>query len=143
MAAAPRFDELDEDAERWVRGMVEQTRTFLESAGRLDSGEVTPELLDELWVDLRDSLRAADADEASVSNAISGVGVSFGQLLVDRLGMEWVIATDGQGADLAVRGAGCWLIYPLNVVAKRYASDEVGFLRALYETVASRPPRRR
>ena len=120
--------------------MVESMRSFLRDSGRLGSGEVTPSVLDEVWIDLRASLTASNADEQAVNNAINGVGLTFGQILVDRLGMEWGIATDDQGTDIAVRGKSGWLVYPTNVVRKRYGNDESGFLMALFQAVSERSP---
>ena len=114
-------------------------RTSLRDSGRLEGGDpVNPTMLDEAWVDLRARWKASDAGDQAIKDAINQVGLAFGQLLVDRLGMEWVIATDGQGTDFAVRGDSGWLVYPRDVVRKRHANDESGFLTALFHTIEKR-----
>jgi hypothetical protein len=134
----PIFEVPDDKAQRWIGGMVESMRTFLRNSDRLQRDEVAPADLDEVWVDLRTSLKGSNADARSVENAINGVGLTFGQILVDRFGMEWVIATDSEGTDIAVRGNSGWLVYPTNVVRKRYENEESGFLTALFQAVAER-----
>ena len=58
--------------------------------------------------------------------------------LLDALeGFEWVVAEDEGGTDLAVfglRGAGV-LVYPANLVAKRYESREPGFLQSTRDAI--------
>jgi hypothetical protein len=92
-------------------------------------------MLDEAWVDLRARWESSAAGDQQIKDAINQVGLAFGQLLVDRLGMEWAIATDAHGTDFAVRGDSGWLVHPRDVVGKRYRTDESGFLAALFATI--------
>jgi hypothetical protein len=67
------------------------------------------------------------------------VGLAFGQRLVDDLGMRWVVASDEYGTEMAVHHPlGDTLVYPANLVAKRWESRETGFLRPLYDGVRAR-----
>jgi hypothetical protein len=114
---------------------------YLRDAGRLEGAEVTPAVLDKTWVEMRDELRSSGAGDEEIRHSINGIGLSFGQILVERLGMEWVIATDSNGTDIAVRGSSGWVVYPRDVVGKRFVNDESGgFLSALYDAVAERSP---
>jgi Domain of unknown function (DUF3806) len=110
---------------------------FLGVSGFLDAGAVTPVALDSAWATLRAELNATNAEPRQIDAAVNGIGLSFGQLLVEQLGMEWTIATDDQGTDIAVRNDAGWLVYPRNVVRKRYANGETGFLTALFEVVSN------
>ena len=95
-------------------------------------------MLDEAWVDLRSAWRLGNLGESAVNDAVNKVGLAFGQVLVDRFGMKWVIATDREGTDFAVRGDSGWLVYPRDFVKKRHANDESGFMTAMFETLDRR-----
>ena len=52
---------------------------------------------------------------------------------VDDLGLAWVVATDEHGTEIAVHGEpGDVLIYPTNLVAKRWTSGEDRFIEPLF-----------
>jgi hypothetical protein len=52
---------------------------------------------------------------------LNAFGIALGQHLVEHLGLEWMIAEDDQGSEIAVWGrAGDVLVFPPNLVAKRY-----------------------
>ena len=110
---------------------------FLGASGFLDAGAVTAPVLDSAWATLRGELMATSAEPKQIDAAVNGIGLSFGQLLVEQLGMEWTIATDDQGTDIAVRNDAGWLVYPRSVVRKRYANGETGFLTALFDVVSN------
>jgi hypothetical protein len=94
--------------------------------------DVTAPMLDEAWVRRRASWRATGGDDQPIRDAINEVGLTFGQILVDRLGMEWAVATDSQGSDFAVRSDSGWVTFPRDFVKKRYANDESGFMTAMF-----------
>jgi Domain of unknown function (DUF3806) len=74
-----------------------------------------------------------------INGTINAVGMAFGQTLVDGLGMQWIIATDNQGSEIAVYGlpgSADVLVYPANFVAKRWERREVNFLEASYGLIA-------
>lgn len=111
---------------------------FLRETGQLHGDEVTPAVLDRAWVEMRAELKSTGADDAEIRNSINGIALSFGQILVERLGMEWVIASDSQGKQMAVRGSTGWVVYPRDVVRKRFGNDESGFLSALFDVLSER-----
>ena len=80
---------------------------------------------------------AASGDPNGLINAI---GIAFGQVLVDRLGFRWVIATDDYGTDLGVvaaEGTGDVLVYPANFVAKRFEERRTGFIVEAVRLIAT------
>jgi hypothetical protein len=79
-----------------------------------------------------------EKDNKIINAVINRVGVAFGQFLVDGLGLNWVIATDERGSDLAVHGppGKDVLIYPANFVAKRWERQEMQFLEKSYNQIA-------
>jgi len=95
--------------------------------------------LDALW-----SSWLPDAAPEQVNDMVNIIGLAFGQRLVDDLGMRWVVATDAHGTEIAVHHAtGDALMYPPNLVAKRWESRETGFLRPIYDDLAARLPQMR
>ena len=119
------------DAERqWVADNVTE-------ATRALGGELTVEGLDDLWAALlRD-------DRADPNPGINTIGLAFGHLLAERLGLAWVVLTDDHGTEIAVRGRADFTVFPTNFVAKRYESRETGFLAPAFDemvrTAASLP----
>jgi hypothetical protein len=85
--------------------------------------------LDGLWSRWCAALRESDGDPNPLINM---VGIALGQHLVDALGLEWVIATDDAGTELAVHGEpNDVMIYPCNLVGKRWQSRETVFVAAM------------
>lgn len=124
-----REDEVEErveplnDAERaWVAGMVDAARAVLKDTGIRQDGEIDAESLDELWAQLRSE------PQENPNDAINLVGLAFGQVLVDRFGLEWAVVTDKQGTEIAVRGPSAFTVFPTNFLGKRYESGDTGFL---------------
>jgi hypothetical protein len=75
---------------------------------------------------------------------VNAIGVAFGQHLAGRAELEWVIATDDQGSDLALHGQpGDILVYPANAVAKRVVDGEHAFIRPLLEALVDSIEQRR
>ena len=118
----PTFEELTPAESAWIAERLSDAAHFCGVAG---TQSLTPELLDIAWTA---GLSAASSNPNALINAI---GIAFGQVLVDRLGFRWVIATDQHGTDLAVvaaEGKGDVLLYPANFVAKRFEKRRTGFL---------------
>ncbi len=91
-----------------------------------------------------------DAEAEDPNSMINAFGIAFGQLLVDQLQLKWVVASDEQGTEMAVHGQpGDILVYPPNLVAKRYTTRETEFFAPLFAemqeqiaTVRSQTPSR-
>lgn len=85
-------------------------------------------------------LPQAGDDLGFINSVINAIGVGFGSLLVNA-GFDWVIATDEQGSDLAVRAlpdTADVLVYPANFVAKRFQSCETGFLEDAHDRMVAK-----
>lgn len=124
------------DAERaWIKDQLAAAARFVEDYGSRRHPEGL-DALDHAWASWLDRQSVDPEDPNTVINA---VGVALGQALVEALeGFEWVIAEDGQGTDLAVYGlpdAGDVLIYPANVVAKRYEARNALFLQSVRDAI--------
>lgn len=133
----PTFSQLTDQEQAWVASQLELAAKIINAFAPKDAGKpLTLAALDRAfaaWVDTKAT------DSELVNGVVNGVGVAFGQSLVDKLGFAWVMASDADGTDLAVLGLpgkGDVLIYPANVVAKRWERRETNFLERVYEQVA-------
>jgi hypothetical protein len=118
----------------WVAGYVGMAERL--AAARLGTtGPPGVDELDALWAGwLEASPRAEEANDM-----VHAVGLAFGQRLVDELGMRWMVVTDEYGTEMAAHEPrGNMLVFPANVVAKRWDSRETGFLRPIYDDAAAK-----
>ena len=131
------ISELTEREKEWLAFQLQIASAFIERFSPRDASHpISLAALDRAFA----TWMATQPTESDVINgAINGVGMAFGQTLVDGLGMQWIIATDDQGSDMAVYGlpgSGDVLVYPANFVAKRWERREVNFLEASYRLIA-------
>lgn len=145
-----KIEPINENEVLWTKEQLENAEKFVAAFSAADSGArtfqpVTPTsgvpgaptlaALDRAfaaWIDSRPAV-------AEINAIINCVGIAFGQALVDGIGLEWVIATDEHGTDLAVQGLpnrGDVLVYPANFVAKRWERRETNFLEESYRRIA-------
>ena len=134
-----RFRRRSKESERQPQEQVEPLNAAeqewvaknVAEATRLADGVLTAEALDGLWAAL---LR----DEPEDPNpGINVVGLGFGHLLVERLGLDWVALTDEHGTEIAVRGRADFTVFPTNFVAKRFENRETGFIAPAFQEMAS------
>ena len=116
------------DAEReWIRQQIEVAQLFVqEMVGVSEPKLPTPEALDQAF-----TAWLPNHDSAEANAIINCVGVALGQHVVDRTRLEWVIASDQYGTELAIYGfpgQGDVLVYPQNLVAKRYEKKSSPFI---------------
>ena len=126
------------DAEwAWLVAQERAAEQFLADYG---SARFPPGLaaFDHAWASW---MQRQEVDPGDPNPIINAVGAMIGQRLADYLdGFDWVIATDDEGTDLAVAGSpggSNVLIYPANVVAKRYESRETWFLQSVYAGIVA------
>jgi hypothetical protein len=126
---APNPPELE-----WVAGYVDMAERL--AAARLGTtGPPDVDALDALWAAwLSTSPPAKEADDM-----VHAVGLAFGQRLVDELEMRWMVVTDDYGTEMAAHEPrGNMLVFPANLVAKRWDSRQTGFLRPIYDDAAAK-----
>jgi hypothetical protein len=114
-----QVEPLNEAEQEWVA-------TNVAEATRMLDGELSAETLDDLWAAL------LNEEPADPNPAINMVGLAFGQLLADRLGLSWVALTDEHGTEIAVRGRANFTVFPTNFIAKRYEQRETNFIAFAY-----------
>ena len=76
--------------------------------------------------------------------SINAFGAAFGQYLVENLDMKWAVVTDELGTEMAIHGQpGDVLMYPPNLVAKRFEKRETQFFDPIYRDLEKRLARLR
>ena len=105
----------------WISQQLEAAAQFVTITNGNDTQDLpSPEELDQAF---HTWLNSPTHNPSEANSVINCVGIAFGQHLVDRTPLEWVIASDQYGTELAVYGLpgqGDILVYPQNFVAKRY-----------------------
>jgi hypothetical protein len=139
-AVQQRIEEPNGDEQGWLAsciesafGLVKTYTSTTESIQRLN-----PSLLDRTFAAW---LAAGETDNDRINHVINAIGFAFGQLLVEAAGFRWVVASDQYGCEMAVLalpGRGDVLIYPANMVAKRWLSKETGFLAPLFDVITNK-----
>ena len=116
---------------QWVQAHVDAVKA---STG----GETSPSVLDDVYAGWYEQW-AGQPEEAreDPNDMINAVGLAFGQALVDGVGLDWAIVTDEHGTEIAVHGQpGDILVFPPNLVAKRFERGETRFLQMVYDGIA-------
>jgi hypothetical protein len=96
------ISELTEKEKEWLALQLHVASAFVKTFSPRDAGHpVSLAALDRAFA----AWMATQPTESDVINGtINRVGVAFGQTLVEGLGMQWIIATDDQGSEMAVYG---------------------------------------
>ena len=78
------------------------------------------------------------------NQTINAFGIAFGQYIVETLEMKWAVVTDENGTEMGVHGQpGDILMYPPNLVGKRFARRETDFFQPIYADLEKRVARLR
>jgi hypothetical protein len=132
--ASLTIEPVDESGLEWVAANVAAAKATIAAAGLDDAGELSPEALDRVYGRLSSELRGSDAGHEAVNQVVTTVGLAFGQVLADRLDLEWVVVSDDGGAEIALQGQpGDFLVFPRRLVAAKWESGETDFLAATFE----------
>ena len=114
---------------RWLGESLDRLRAF---AKKPAGHQFSLAELDSAYRDWIDSRSQEDPNPM-----INSFGTAFGQHLVEHLSMTWSVVTGEQGTEMAVCGQpGDILVFPPNLVAKRFVAKEVGFFETLYGAMA-------
>jgi len=119
-----KIDQLSEKERQWIEEQLVGARRLVEIFVPEANGTVNLASLDKAFAAF---LSTNESGSDIINAVINRIGIAFGQTLVDGIGLNWVIATDENGTDLAVYGLpgkADVLIYPANLVAKRWERRE-------------------
>ena len=122
-----KIEQLTEAEHDWIQQQIALAQSFVLDMLGVSEGELpSPEELDRAF-----TAWLPEHDPAEANAIVNCVGVALGQHIVARSGLEWVIASDKYGTELAVYGLpgrGDVLLYPQNLVAKRYEKRSTPFV---------------
>src|SRR3954470_17825776 len=118
-ANAPTLEPLTTAEVDWVRASIAGLAEQDVRLGDIDDlGRHYDEMLN-AW------LRLDELQRPAPDAIINQIGLAFGQYVADRARLEWTVATDARGTEIALRRAsGGVLFYPTNLVAQRWAAHE-------------------
>jgi hypothetical protein len=137
----PRFEPLSDSERSWLDANMRVACSFVKLyAGLVHvEGVPAPEALDRAWTAWIAQWDATAAEGREDPNPIvNAVGVALGQHLVDSLALTWAVATDPYGTELAVHGdPGNVVVFPTNLVGKRFANRTTGFIAPLIEQLCA------
>lgn len=129
-------EELNEAEHQWLASCIDGARQLVAAYSPADASRpLDAGVLDRTYAAW---LATGETDGDRINQAINAVGSAFGQLLVEAAGFRWVVATDQFGCEMAILalpGRGDVLVYPSNLVAKRWQSRETGFLVPLFKVI--------
>jgi hypothetical protein len=126
-AREPRCLDLTDAEGEWIGGRLDELMDFAQASGVANeyARVLTPEQLDQVWAVC---LAALDPEQDDVNALVNAFGVGLGDWLVRRLDFVWKVAQDETTIQIAVLGQpGNMLVYPTDLVAKRYQAGETQF----------------
>ena len=78
-----------------------------------------------------------ESDRIAANDLVNALGIAFGHILGEAIGLKWAVVSDQNGVDIALHGnPGNILVFPTASVAKRIARAEVPLFRHLYERLS-------
>ena len=125
---------------RWIESQLDAARDFVPRHSPMDADNpLSIGALDRALAGWFASHGETD-DAAAVDDMANALGATFGQLLVEHVNFQWVLVGDDSAGELAVHalpGAGDVLIFPFELLTKRYKTTQQGFLKDTYHSISS------
>ena len=130
----PRMSDIGDPEREWIAAHVElvtRTGTDVDDIGQLRS------FYDRTAADWR-RINPPERDDPNV--IVNAIGMAFGEHLIHRTLLRWMIAEDERSTELALYEPRLGTpVYPANLVAERWLAEDSGeFLTTMAEDVASR-----
>jgi uncharacterized protein DUF3806 len=117
---------INESECKWIEDNITALKDLISSIDQSD-GSITPESLDKGYATWYGTHEKSQEDPNPMINSF---GIGYGSFLVSNLGMQWAIID----RELAVTSQpGDIVVFPANLVAKRYTKGEIDFFSFLYK----------
>ena len=117
----------------WLSQMQETGRLLHEHYVGPSTGLPDIAGLDKAWVAWQAD---GSADRIEPNHVVNGLGLCFGQHLVDRLGFRWAVITDKYGTELGcIAQPGDITVFPANLTAKRLKNGRKPIFAGLYSEI--------
>lgn len=121
---------------RWIESQLEAARDFVPRHSPMDADNpLSIGALDRALAGWLTS-EGETAEDDAVDDMTAALGATFGQLLVEHVNFQWVLVGD-ELAVHALPGAGDVLIFPFELLTKRYKTSQQGFLKDTYHSISS------
>jgi hypothetical protein len=137
----PRIEPLNQAEQEWIAENLRAANSFVKRYCTNDNGDDLPAsaALDKAWAAwLRHWESKPQESREDPNPTINAVGIALGQHLATALGLRWVVATDQYGTEMALHGQpGNILVFPPNLVGKRFANRTTGFVAPLIEQMCT------
>jgi hypothetical protein len=131
-----RIESLNDAEQQWIARELVNARQLVDLLSPSDAGAaLVPEVLDRAYKAARE---AAGQSAEAANSVINAVGMAFGQYLVDQLWFKWVVVFDKDGSEIAVvalPGEANVLVFPPNLVGKRWVEGTTDFLGYVYKGI--------
>lgn len=126
-----KITELDENDKKFIKTWLENGKNIiLYYNPEFKHSDLTFELLDSTFAGW---INSAQDDKFSSDSIANGLGVVYGELLSEKLNMDWVKVIDQYGEDYGLRTFDNFTSFPISSVYKRIDSEETGFFTNIYE----------
>ena len=134
--AKPRLRDLDDREREWIAAHVDliiQAGVDVDDATRI---RAYYERSAAAWR----RINPPERDDPRLT--INAIGVAFGEHLVRRTGLRWMLAEDDEGPELAVHDPRTGtIVYPVLLTTERWMAEAPGdFLTVTADTVAAKVP---
>jgi hypothetical protein len=134
---SPQFEDLQDNEREWLSSCIGSAEELVAAYSPADiERPLDAAVLDRVWATY---LATGDTDMNRVNEFLTVISLTFGQLLVEAVGFAWVVASDEYGTEialLALPGKGDALVYPINMITKRWESQETDFMVPLFGIIA-------
>ena len=126
-----KITELDNNDKEFIKNWLENGKNIiLYYNPDFKQSDLSFELLDATFATW---INSTQDDKFSSDSIANGLGVVFGELLSEKLNMDWVKVIDQYGEDYGLRTLDNFTSFPISCVYKRIDSEEIGFFTNIYE----------
>jgi Domain of unknown function (DUF3806) len=134
----PRIEEPNEAEQQWVASCIAGVQQLVTTYSPSDIGTTLDAgILDRTYAGW---FATKESNTDRINAVINSIGFALGQLLVEKSGFRWVVATDEYGCEMAILalpGRGDVLVYPPNLIVKRWQSGEKSFIEHLFQSISA------
>jgi hypothetical protein len=129
--------DLNQNEREWVSNNLKAVEGFvLNALGRDEADWLKPVYLDQAYKSWYSNHKRGSEDPNPLINAF---GIAFGEYLNQKLGLEWKLVKEKRSTEIAVYGEpGKILLFPPNLVAKRYEKGIVDFFDPLFTEISKK-----
>jgi len=134
-----KIEQLNEAAKAMIRDELVNAQSLIALHYPSENDDtISLDILDKTFKAAYESSPKADENYANAT--INAIGIAFGQYLIDTLDIEftWCAVSDKYGEDIAIMalpGTAKMLVFPTNLVSKRWHAGTTNFLWYVYKGI--------